>query len=230
VRAAAGEVKRCAALKINDKMIFGFNTDIKHEDVVYHVQSEARQADLLLQTQVFVHGRCIGKHATSYADWVVKPDFSDEQMHELLKIQHKNVIETIRAGNVDTLFAPTQMLPREGVEIQDASQHGDGLSLHWLNGDAVYQDNSILMKFKVTYQGQPVAGAQLTSRLHIASDAPIYSETTPDEQGLAEMRISLDESALPEAAVMVQATSESRQSTRKFRLKKQITAVPQHSI
>jgi hypothetical protein len=211
-------------------MIFGFNTDIKHEDVVYHVQSEARHADLLLQTQVFVRGRCIGKHATSYADWVVKPDFSDEQMHELLKIQHKNVIDTIRAGNVATLFAPTQMLPREGAEIQDASQRGEGLSLHWLNQDAVYQDNSILMKFKVTRQGQAVPGARLTSRLHVASDAPVYSETTTDDQGLAEMKISLDESALPEAAVLVQATFDSRQSTRKFRLKRQTTAVPQHSV
>lgn len=211
-------------------MIFGFNTDIKHEDVIYHVQSEARQADLLLQTQVFVRGRCIGKHATSYADWVVKPDFSEEQMHELLKIQHKNVIDTIRAGHIDSLFAPTQMLPREGAEIQDASQRGEGLSLHWLNADTVYQDNSILMKFKVTRHGQPVAGAGLTSRLHIASDAPVYSEATTDEQGLAEMRISLDESALAEAAVLVQATFDNRQSTRKFRLKKQTAAVPQHSI
>jgi len=211
-------------------MIFGFNTDIKHEDVVYHVQSEARQADLLLQTQVFVRGRCIGKHATSYADWVVKPDFSDEQMHELLKIQHKNVIETIRAGNVATLFAPTQMLPREGAEIQDASQRGEGLSLHWLNADAVYRESSILMKFKVTRQGQPVAGARLTSRLHVASDAPVYSETTTDDQGLAEMKISLDEAALAEAAVLVQATFEQRQSTRKFRLKRQTAAVPQHSV
>src|SRR5260370_36743935 len=149
-------------------MIFGFNTDIKHEDVVYHVQSEARQADLLLQTQVFVHGRCIGKHATSYADWVVKPDFSDEQMHELLKIQHKNVIDTIRAGNINTLFAPTQSLARERAEHQDARHHGDGLSLHWLNADAVYQDNSILMKFTVTRHVEPVTGAQLTSRLHVA--------------------------------------------------------------
>jgi hypothetical protein len=211
-------------------MIFGFNTDIAHEDVVYHVQSEARHADLLLQTQVFVRGRCIGKHATSYADRVVKPDFSDEQMHELLKIQHKNVIDTIRAGNISTLFAPTQMLPREGAEIQDASQGGDGLSLHWLNAEAIHQDNSILMKFKVTRQGQPVAGAQLTSRLHVASDAPIYLETTSDDQGLAEMKIFLDESALAEAAVLVQATYGERQSTRKFRLRKQTTAVPQHSI
>ena len=49
-------------------MIFGFNTDVKHGDTVYHVQSEARENELLLQTQVFVRGRCIGKRATSYAD------------------------------------------------------------------------------------------------------------------------------------------------------------------
>lgn len=48
-------------------MIFGFNTDIRHEDTVYHVQSEARESERLLQTQVFVRGRCIGKRAISYA-------------------------------------------------------------------------------------------------------------------------------------------------------------------
>jgi hypothetical protein len=211
-------------------MIFGFNTDIKHQDVMYHVQSEARQADLLLQTQVFVHGRCIGKHATSYADWVVKPDFNEEQMHELLKTQHKNVIDTIRAGSIATLFAPTEHLPRPEPEIQDASQHGEGLSLRWLNADAVYQDNSIVMRFLVTRLGVPVPGALLTSRLHIASDAPIYSQASTDVQGVAEMKIFLEESDLAEAAVLVQATSNQRQSTRKFRLKKQPTAIPQHSI
>ena len=51
-------------------MIFGFNTDIRHEDTVYHVQSEAREGEQLLQTQVFVQGRCIGKRAVSYASSV----------------------------------------------------------------------------------------------------------------------------------------------------------------
>jgi hypothetical protein len=35
-------------------MIFGFNTDVKHGDTIYHVQSEARESELLLQSQVFV--------------------------------------------------------------------------------------------------------------------------------------------------------------------------------
>ena len=49
-----------------NRMIFGFNTDIRHEDTVYHVQSEAREGEQLLQTQVFVRGRCIGKRAIPY--------------------------------------------------------------------------------------------------------------------------------------------------------------------
>ena len=82
-------------------MIFGFNTDIKHQDVVYHVQSEARQHDLLLQTQVFIRGRCVGTKATSYAERVQQPGFSEEQMHELLKQQHREVIEAIRGGRLE---------------------------------------------------------------------------------------------------------------------------------
>ena len=82
-------------------MIFGFNTDTKVGDTVYHVQSEARQNDLLLQTQVFVRGQCIGKRATSYADRVSDPGFSEDQMHQLLKAQHRLVVEAVRAGKVE---------------------------------------------------------------------------------------------------------------------------------
>ena len=57
-----------SSIRKKDPMIFGFNTDVKHGDTVYHVQSEARQNEFLFQTQVFVRGRCIGKRATSYAD------------------------------------------------------------------------------------------------------------------------------------------------------------------
>jgi len=58
-------------------MIFGFNTDIRHEDTVYHVQSEAREGEQLLQTQVFVQGRCIGKRAVSYASSVEAEQIGD---------------------------------------------------------------------------------------------------------------------------------------------------------
>ncbi len=82
-------------------MIFGFNTDVKFADTVYHVQSEARQHELLLQTLVFVKGRCIGKHATSYAEQTNEPGFSEEHMHEMLKDQHKHIVDAVREGKIE---------------------------------------------------------------------------------------------------------------------------------
>lgn len=199
-------------------MIFGFNTDIKHQDTVYHVQSEARTNDLLLQTQVFVRGRCIGKMASSYAEHSLAPDFSDNHMHELLKTQHRHVIDSIRDGKIDNLFAPTTAT---GImEIADAGVEGQGLSLHWVNSEAVYEENSVVMKFLVSHNGNKVEGARLTSRLHVSSDAPIYSQAVTDSSGTAEMKIVLDEAMLSDAAVLVQASDGERHTTRKFRLKK----------
>jgi len=85
-------------------MIFGFNTDVKVGDTVYHVQSEARKADQLLQTQVFVRGRCIGKKATSYAEQVGNAGFNDDRMHEMLKSQHKSILEAVRESRVEGML------------------------------------------------------------------------------------------------------------------------------
>ena len=82
-------------------MIFGFNTDIKYGNTVYHVQSEAREHDSLLQTQVFVKGRCLGKYATSFAEEAGHADFSEDQLHDLLKAQHKRFVEFARAGTIE---------------------------------------------------------------------------------------------------------------------------------
>src|SRR4029078_12721197 len=87
--------------RASKRMIFCFNTDVKAADnVVYHVQSEARVNDLLLQTQVFVKGHCIGKRASSYAELAVQPNFSTEEMHEMLKSQHKLMLEGVKAGKM----------------------------------------------------------------------------------------------------------------------------------
>ncbi len=86
-------------------MIFGFNTDVKHGNTLYHVASEAYEGDHSLQTHVFVGGRCIGKHTTSYADLVARAEFSEQQVHELLKQQHRSVLDAVREGRLEALLA-----------------------------------------------------------------------------------------------------------------------------
>src|SRR4051812_22055061 len=103
-------------------MIFGFNTDIKHEGTVYHVQSEARKAEKLLQTQVFVRGRCIGKRATSYAEMEQQPDFTEDHMHDMLKVQHRGMIDGIRGGKLNELLG----LDETGKHIIPAEAYKPG--------------------------------------------------------------------------------------------------------
>lgn len=83
-------------------MIFGFNTDVKHADTVYHVQTEAHLANNTFQSTVFVKGQCLGKKSGSYAEH----GLSEEQLHELLKEQHRRVVEAIREGKLDELLSP----------------------------------------------------------------------------------------------------------------------------
>src|SRR5277367_5884278 len=85
-------------------MIFGFNTDVKHEDTVYHVQSEAREGERLLQTQVFVRGRCVGKRATPYEKATAEGSFSDQQKEQVLRDQHRLVLNAIREGQLDSVL------------------------------------------------------------------------------------------------------------------------------
>ncbi|MCI0403934.1 MAG: hypothetical protein L0212_10485 [Acidobacteria bacterium] len=192
-------------------MIFGFNTDVKYGGTVYHVQSEARKQDLLLQTQVFVKGQCIGKRATSYAEAVLKPGFEEAHMHEMLKDQHRLVLAAVREGKVNEIVGHDR-------EIQDVG--GAGLALRWVNSDSVYAESTVVMVFQVTDSGAPIEGAKLTVRLAIAGDAPIYSQASTDSTGHGEMKVFLDENALREAAVLVQASHAGKSATRKFRLKK----------
>jgi hypothetical protein len=86
-------------------MIFGFNTDVKHGNTVYHVQTEANPSTKTFHSTVFVQGRCLGKKSTSYAEHVSNPDFSDQKMHELLKEQHRRVLEAIREGRVESVLS-----------------------------------------------------------------------------------------------------------------------------
>jgi len=90
-------------------MIFGFNTDIRHEDTIYHVQSEAREGEQLLQTQVFVQGRCIGKRAVPYGTGVGKGfpgsiPSNDQDMEKRLRDLHREVLDAIRDGKLDSIF------------------------------------------------------------------------------------------------------------------------------
>jgi len=193
-------------------MIFGFNTDVKHDDTVYHVQSEARENELLLQTQVFVRGRCIGKRATSYADKAAESGFTDQQKEQILREQHRLVLDSIRDGRLDGVL-DKHFTPESLAAIKE-------LDVHWLNAGSVHADRNLTLRLRVTEAGAAVEGARLTVRFARPDAAPFYTQVVTGSQGDAELKIDVDEASLPDSAVLVQANYSGRTATRKFQLRK----------
>lgn len=193
-------------------MIFGFNTDVKHGDTVYHVQSEARETELLLQTQVFVRGRCIGKRAASYAEELSKGGFTDLQKEQRLRDQHRVVLDSIREGKLDEVLDKRDT-PESLAAIKE-------MEVEWLNADSVHADRNLIMRLRVTEGGSVVAGARLTLRFTRPDASPFYTQAVTDSAGNAEIRIGTEESTLPDSSVLIQANCQGRTTTRKFALRK----------
>jgi hypothetical protein len=193
-------------------MIFGFNTDIKHDDVVYHVQSEAREGETLLQTQVFVKGRCIGKHATSYAEQASSQGFTDQQKEQMLREQHRQVLDAIREGRLEEVFDK-----RENPEALGAIKE---LDIQWVNSHSIHAEEQLSMKLRATESGQPVSGARLTVRFARTNAAPFYAQMITDGSGEAVLVLAVEEGSLSESSVLVQMNAQGRTATRKFQLRR----------
>ncbi len=193
-------------------MIFGFNTDIRYGDTVYHVQSEARQGEQLLQTQVFVQGRCIGKRAVSYAEKLKQPDFAEAQLEQSLREQHRMILDSIREGKLDNVLDR-----RDTLEPLAAIKQ---LDVHWINSADIPPGEEIVLHLLVTDGGAAVPGAQLTSRLTRAQNPPHYQQEMTDHSGMAQMKVRLDHAGQPDAAILVQASYDGRTATRRFKLQR----------
>ncbi len=192
-------------------MIFGFNTDVKHGDTIYHVQSEAREGEKLLQTQVFVRGRCVGKKAISYAASATQAGFGDPQKEQHLRDQHRLVLESIREGKLESVLDKAETEALASVKQLD---------VQWENAASVHANRNLTMQLRVTEDGAAVPSARLTFRFARPDAAPFYTQAVTDSSGGAQISVEVEESALSDSSVMVQANHEGRTVTRKFALRK----------
>ena len=158
-------------------MIFGFNTDVKHGDTVYHVQSEAREHELVLQTQVFVRGRCVGKRATSYADKLSQGGFTDQMKEQSLRDQHRLVLDSIRDGKLDSILDK-----RETPEILAVKE----LNLEWLNANSVHADRNLSMRLRVTEGGAGHGLRQAFAEL-LLQEPNHFTDTLQGESAVAQL-------------------------------------------
>ena len=95
-------------------MITGFNTDIEHDGVVYHVQTEDKGLDTpIILSLVYTGGTILASKRAPYKDLIAE-GFSDEALAERLKRQHKLICAAIHSGRIDDL---KKMSTRRAPEV-----------------------------------------------------------------------------------------------------------------
>jgi hypothetical protein len=84
-------------------VITGFNTDVKHAERVYHVQTEDRGvANPVVESLVYVGGEILMSKKSPYRDLISGDRVDEKALREMMDLQHRRIIEAIRRGRLDT--------------------------------------------------------------------------------------------------------------------------------
>ncbi len=82
-------------------MITGFNTDIKHGDKVYHIQTEDKGLqNPYIESLVYVGGEILASKKTAYGEQL-KSGLDEKGIGGLMEQQHRTMIAAIKRGRFD---------------------------------------------------------------------------------------------------------------------------------
>jgi hypothetical protein len=103
-------------------MNFGFNSNVRSGETVYHVQTEDRgPSHPFLDTVVYEAGRVIYKRSTSYEDFAAsaQTETAAQKLHERVAQQHREVIAELEAGTLPLNSQRDSHLPAKPVPAKD---------------------------------------------------------------------------------------------------------------
>ena len=93
-------------------MITGFNTDIKHNEKVYHIQTEDKGLqNPYIESLVYVGGEILASKKTSYAEQA-KAGVDEKWIGGLMEQQHRTMIAAIKRGRFDAPADVTATTPK----------------------------------------------------------------------------------------------------------------------
>ena len=136
-------------------MIFGFNTDVPAKEGIYHVQTEDRGPKRpVIESIIYVGGKIMGRKRTPY----VRDEVTRERIEEMVRRQHKDLVEAIRAG--------TWVPSGDGPRPKAAPPVPKGYAIRLMNADKVRHGEFLRFQLSVQDKAQnaPAASVLLEAR------------------------------------------------------------------
>ena len=105
-------------------MITGYNTDVRHNEVVFHVQTEDKgEGNPTIESLVYVGGQVLATKRASYAD-LLSEGKDDKSIVALMDHQHRTMIAAIRHGKFDERLVALNGM-RAGVRAEGRPGSGE---------------------------------------------------------------------------------------------------------
>jgi len=157
-------------------MIFGFNTDVPVESGIYHVQTEDRGSKrAIVESIVYVGGKILGRVRTPYENSQV----TQEQIEEMVRHQHRELVEAIRAGSWEPKGESAETKPTKALQ---------GYDIQLLNSDNVRHGEFLRFQLAVQDRSEkvPAGGVTLEVRWVLGGEVAEKQSLTSKADGEAE--------------------------------------------
>ncbi len=199
-------------------MVTGFNTDVKHQGRVYHVQTEDKGlGNPIIETLIYLGGEILAARRSSYADLVAQAA-GEKQIAERIESQHNRMILDIKEGKYE------DKRPRPFGEGIISAKSFDEVVLEWLAAQASAERIALQMVgsegfvegetarldllVSRTVGGEGIAGARVKVRFISTVDKPkVLVEGVTGADGLVSLTSRLPILEEGTAALIVQATA-----------------------
>ncbi len=199
-------------------MNFGFNSNVRVGDAIYHVQTEDRgPSHPFLDTVVYMAGRVVYKRSASYEQFAsgTEAETLAQKLHERLAQQHREVIAELEAGTLS--IHGKENAPPVG---EDAGLH-DGLDLRLTNPNSWFAAGTVSLEIELCIKNSkvPVGNGDVQAFLEIEKQRIPCAEVRTDVEGRALLKFPILPNASEGASLVVRATDGSRYGELRFRLK-----------
>jgi hypothetical protein len=201
-------------------MITGYNTDVRHGNRVFHVQTEDKGlSNPKIETLIYVGGEILDSYRSSYEDLTVAPPVTESVIQSRMDEQHRAVIRDIKQGKYD--LTPPDVLehqafndrPLDQAILEFLQQEGDVDTLELVLDQPLKPAFGSLFKVQVRArlcQSQsPVSGAEVAVKLvsSLKKATGLLSGRTGAD-GLFSGEVQLPPSQPGQCAVVVSCTSD----------------------
>ncbi len=201
-------------------MITGYNTDVRHGNRVFHVQTEDKGLNNpKIETLIYVGGEILDNYRSTYEDLLVAPPLVETDIQSRMDEQHRAVIRDIKNGKYDQ--TPPDLLeqqafndrPLDQAILEFLQQEGDVDTLELVIDQPLKPAFGslfrVLVKARLCQSQSPVAGAEVAVKLvsSLKKASGLLSGRT-DAQGHFLGEVQLPPSQPGQCAVVVSCSSE----------------------